>query len=101
MKHSDWTSGMLPLAEVPVNASVQGKPLYLAFGVVTQKRGLSDVVWICSLAYLELRCVLAYFLSRFEMALTGNCGDRLRWVDRFVAVNLDDVEIKLLRDRWN
>ncbi|KFG79548.1 putative elymoclavine monooxygenase [Metarhizium anisopliae] len=54
-----------------------------------------------SLAYLELRCVLAYFLSRFEMALTGNCGDRLRWVDRFVAVNLDDVEIKLLRDRWN
>ncbi|EFY86969.1 putative elymoclavine monooxygenase [Metarhizium acridum CQMa 102] len=54
-----------------------------------------------SLAYLELRCVLAYFLSRFEMALTGNCGDRLRWVDRFVAVNLDDVEVKLLRDRWN
>ncbi|KHN97497.1 Cytochrome P450 [Metarhizium album ARSEF 1941] len=54
-----------------------------------------------SLAYLELRCVLAYFFSRFEMALTGSCGDRLRWVDRFVAVNLDDVEVRLLGDRWN
>nr|AEV21227.1 elymoclavine monooxygenase [Periglandula ipomoeae] len=53
-----------------------------------------------TLAYLELRSVLAYFFSRFEMTLTGNCGDRLRWVDRFVAVNLDDVEVLILRDRW-
>jgi len=53
-----------------------------------------------SLAYLELRCVVAYFFSRFDMTLTGNCGDHLRWVDRFVSVNLDDVEVKLIRDRW-
>nr|AFO67561.1 elymoclavine monooxygenase [Epichloe inebrians] len=54
-----------------------------------------------TLAYLELRCILAYFFSRFEMTLTGNCGDHLRWVDRFVAVNLDDVEVLILRDRWS
>ncbi|KAG6033497.1 hypothetical protein E4U19_006446 [Claviceps sp. Clav32 group G5] len=53
-----------------------------------------------TLAYLELRCVIAYFFSRFDMALTGNCGDQLRWVDRFVAVNLDDVEVQILADRW-
>ncbi|KAG5924162.1 hypothetical protein E4U42_004728 [Claviceps africana] len=53
-----------------------------------------------TLAYLELRCVLAYFFSRFQMVLTGNCGDRLRWVDRFVAANVDDVEVRVVADRW-
>nr|AET79203.1 elymoclavine monooxygenase [Claviceps paspali] len=54
-----------------------------------------------SMAYLELRCTLAYFFSRFEMTLTGNCGRRLRYVDRFVAANLDDVEVRILRHRWS
>ncbi|QPG95276.1 hypothetical protein C2857_007932 [Epichloe festucae Fl1] len=53
-----------------------------------------------TLAYMELRCVLAYFFSRFEFKLTGSCGDKLRWVDRFVSVNLDDVEVTIVKDRW-
>nr|ATW01302.1 CloA [Claviceps gigantea] len=53
-----------------------------------------------TLAYLEVRCALAYFFSRFQMTLTGSCGDRLRWVDRFVAANVDEVEVRIVADRW-
>ncbi|GAB0146036.1 elymoclavine monooxygenase [Epichloe bromicola] len=53
-----------------------------------------------TLAYMELRCVLAYFFSRFELKSTGSCGDKLRWVDRFVSVNLDDIEVTIVKDRW-
>nr|A8C7R4.1 RecName: Full=Inactive cytochrome P450 monooxygenase cloA; AltName: Full=Ergot alkaloid synthesis protein cloA; AltName: Full=Inactive clavine oxidase; Short=CLOA [Claviceps fusiformis]ABV57820.1 cytochrome P450 monooxygenase [Claviceps fusiformis] len=54
-----------------------------------------------TLAYLELRCVVAYFFSRFDMTLTAKNGDGHRWVDRFVAVNLDTVEVLVLSDRWS
>ncbi|RYP10945.1 hypothetical protein DL764_000381 [Monosporascus ibericus] len=53
-----------------------------------------------NIAYLELHSCLAYLFSRFEFALPGGPGKKLEWVDRFVAINTEDVKVTVVKDRW-
>ncbi|KAI1658832.1 putative elymoclavine monooxygenase [Daldinia decipiens] len=53
-----------------------------------------------NIAYMELHSSLAYLFSHFEFELAMNPGKKLEWVDRFVATNLEDVQVKVVKDLW-
>ncbi|RAH68800.1 cytochrome P450 [Aspergillus aculeatinus CBS 121060] len=53
-----------------------------------------------SLAYLELFCVTAYVFSRYEMTLFETTDSSMQWVDRISARNKEDVQVRIVADRW-
>ncbi|OTA81174.1 hypothetical protein M434DRAFT_85753 [Hypoxylon sp. CO27-5] len=53
-----------------------------------------------NIAYLELHACLAYLFSHFEFTLLGNPSKKLEWVDRFIATNVEDVKVRVVKNRW-
>ncbi|KAI0848996.1 putative elymoclavine monooxygenase [Daldinia vernicosa] len=53
-----------------------------------------------NIAYLELHSCLAYLFSHFELALPSDGKNQLNWVDRFVATNVKEVGIIVVKNRW-
>lgn len=55
---------------------------------------------ILRLANLEMAACLAYFFARFDMELYDTDASSMEWVDHGTASNKKDVEVKIIRDRW-
>ncbi|OTB14165.1 hypothetical protein K445DRAFT_302796 [Daldinia sp. EC12] len=53
-----------------------------------------------NIAYLELHSCLAYLFSHFELALPSDAKSQLNWVDRFVATNVKEVRVIVVKNRW-
>ncbi|KAB8071277.1 elymoclavine monooxygenase [Aspergillus leporis] len=66
---------------------------------VAFSRGPRQCIGI-NIAYLELHTCLAYLFSHYEFSLSGRNSTELKWVDRFVSHNTEDVMVNVVRDRW-
>ncbi|KAF7588056.1 hypothetical protein BBP40_006225 [Aspergillus hancockii] len=76
-----------------------GKGKTLAKWNIAFSRGPRQCIGM-NVAYIELYGSIAYLFSRFEFALSGNDGDELDWVDRFTAHNIEDIKVKITKERW-
>ena len=85
------------LSIIPFQHDVRGDIV----SVENVPREMADIYVRASLAYMELRCCIAYFFSHFDFVLAGgDTGKKMEWIDRFVAANVRDVQVKVLKDRW-